>query len=311
MIFPEGYFVLSADAGYPYYEQMAVFKTGDQITLSFATDDQKLPTARYATGGGDIMIQNGSITSSGNWDSSISGKLTARTAVGIKADGTVVLYCVDGLQKGYSTGLTMQELAQMLLNMGCVTAINLDGGGSTAMGKLDVSTGNFSVVGSPSDGHERTCSTYILLVAKKAADGVAAHLHFKENDIFVLAGSTVQLNGVTATDAAYKPVGVPSGITYFLSGDIGTVSSDLSFSASAADGSGTITACAANGSRGVCAVSVIKSPTGITVSADGQNDISYLKIKSGSAVTLTAQAKYLGKTVKTETVRSAFLPAGK
>lgn len=55
-----------------------------------------------------------------------------RTALGIKSDGTVILFTVDGRMK-MSKGMTLNELAQTLLWLGCANAINLDGGGSTTL----------------------------------------------------------------------------------------------------------------------------------------------------------------------------------
>ena len=55
-----------------------------------------------------------------------------RTAVGRRADGTVVLVVADGRNE-LAAGLTMAELQQVMAALGCRDAINLDGGGSTAM----------------------------------------------------------------------------------------------------------------------------------------------------------------------------------
>jgi putative cell wall-binding protein/exopolysaccharide biosynthesis protein len=56
-----------------------------------------------------------------------------RTAVCAKADGTLLLVVVDGRQPGYSIGWTPRELADYLVSIGCLDALNLDGGGSTAL----------------------------------------------------------------------------------------------------------------------------------------------------------------------------------
>ena len=53
-----------------------------------------------------------------------------RTAIGQKADGTFVFFAVDGRQKG-ADGMTLRELAFVIQWLGCVQALNLDGGGST------------------------------------------------------------------------------------------------------------------------------------------------------------------------------------
>lgn len=56
-----------------------------------------------------------------------------RTAVAKLKDGKFLLITVDGRQPGVSVGMTLRELADYLLSIGAVDAINLDGGGSTAM----------------------------------------------------------------------------------------------------------------------------------------------------------------------------------
>jgi Phosphodiester glycosidase/FlgD Ig-like domain len=56
-----------------------------------------------------------------------------RTGVGQLEDGRVILVTVDGRQPGYSVGMTNFELAQTMVRLGAVTAMALDGGGSTTM----------------------------------------------------------------------------------------------------------------------------------------------------------------------------------
>lgn len=58
----------------------------------------------------------------------------ARTALGIRPDGTVILVAVAGKpQDSSSPGLTLKELAGVMRQLGCVQALNLDGGNSTTM----------------------------------------------------------------------------------------------------------------------------------------------------------------------------------
>lgn len=76
-----------------------------------------------------------------------------RSAVGISADGAMLLLmAVDGRQTGYSVGASLYELAVILRNLGAHDAVNLDGGGSTAMVLKDEATGVFSLLNKPSDG---------------------------------------------------------------------------------------------------------------------------------------------------------------
>ena len=57
-----------------------------------------------------------------------------RTAIGVTQDGSVLLVVVDGrADLPHSIGATLAELAQLMLNLGCVSAMNMDGGGSSVM----------------------------------------------------------------------------------------------------------------------------------------------------------------------------------
>lgn len=56
-----------------------------------------------------------------------------RTAIGMVEAGHFVFVVVDGRQTGYSRGVTLSELAHIFQSLGCTSAYNLDGGGSSAM----------------------------------------------------------------------------------------------------------------------------------------------------------------------------------
>ncbi len=55
-----------------------------------------------------------------------------RTAAGITKEGSLILMAVDGRQPG-SRGVTLEELASLMHDLGVVEALNLDGGGSTTL----------------------------------------------------------------------------------------------------------------------------------------------------------------------------------
>ena len=55
-----------------------------------------------------------------------------RTAIGVLKDGTIIFVVSDG-RSNDSEGLTLLELAEFMKSIGCVTAYNLDGGGSSTM----------------------------------------------------------------------------------------------------------------------------------------------------------------------------------
>jgi exopolysaccharide biosynthesis protein len=80
-----------------------------------------------------------------------------RTAAGVRADGKLLFVTVDGRRPEESVGMSLPELTDLLLELGCVSAINLDGGGSTTM----VIDGK--VVNRPSGGSARRNADAILL----------------------------------------------------------------------------------------------------------------------------------------------------
>lgn len=60
------------------------------------------------------------------------GSKNPRTAIGYTQDGNLILAVIDG-REGASVGMTLRELANFMKSVGCVNAMNLDGGGSTVM----------------------------------------------------------------------------------------------------------------------------------------------------------------------------------
>jgi Phosphodiester glycosidase len=56
-----------------------------------------------------------------------------RTLAGVRSDGTLLLVTVDGRRPGWSAGVTLNEAARVMRSLGARDALNLDGGGSTAM----------------------------------------------------------------------------------------------------------------------------------------------------------------------------------
>ncbi|MGB9826825.1 MAG: stalk domain-containing protein, partial [Desulfofundulus sp.] len=82
----------------------------------------------------------------------------ARTAIGVDKRGRVLLVVVEGRQKGWSAGVTLEELAYLMAELGAVRAAALDGGGSSGMwvkGRL---------VSRPSEGRERGLADAILVL---------------------------------------------------------------------------------------------------------------------------------------------------
>ena len=67
---------------------------------------------------------------------------------------------VDG-RTSKSLGLTARQSAELMLSLGCITATNLDGGGSSEM--IEVVNGVIKVLNKPSDGVERSIGSALLV----------------------------------------------------------------------------------------------------------------------------------------------------
>ena len=115
-------------------------------------------------GGGPQLIKAGQIAITDKQEKMAPGFATdrhPRTAIAKLESGKLLLATVDGRQPGISAGMTLEMLAELLLELGAVDAINLDGGGSTTM------VIHQKIVNRPSDQTgERPVSDAILVFPK-------------------------------------------------------------------------------------------------------------------------------------------------
>ena len=91
---------------------------------------------KTAIGGGPVLIQNNEIKISNNEERKFAGKAVnnpePRTAIGYTKDNKLVILVCEG-RSDSAAGLSLIQLAKILKDIGCVEALNLDGGGSTCM----------------------------------------------------------------------------------------------------------------------------------------------------------------------------------
>jgi len=115
-------------------------------------------------GGGPQLIKSGKIAITDKQEKMTPGFATdrhPRTAIAKLESGQVLLVTVDGRQPGVSAGMTLEMLAEVLLEFGAIDAMNLDGGGSTTM------VIHNRIVNRPSDQTgERPVSDAILVFPK-------------------------------------------------------------------------------------------------------------------------------------------------
>jgi exopolysaccharide biosynthesis protein len=136
-----------------------------QLLLSLSPVETELADLWKQTtsviGGGPQLIKNGRVEITNTAEKILPSFVSdghPRTAIAKLKSGQILLVTVDGRQPGESIGMSLTMLADLLMEIGAVEAINLDGGGSTTMVIRN------KLVNKPSDtGGERPVSDAILL----------------------------------------------------------------------------------------------------------------------------------------------------
>ncbi len=213
----------------------------------------------HAIGGESVFILNGEcVTPYSNYCSTVY----PHSAVGITADGKVVLAEVDGNQAPYSAGTGGQGLADIMLEAGCVAALSLDGGGSATYAAKEEGQNTVSVVNSPSDGSERYISAGLMIASTAAPSDVFDHVSMIANDEYLTVGSTTTVK-VTGVSPAGTTAEIPEDIEYFA--ENGTYANGV-FTATAA-GMATITAKVGNKVVGTEEINVV-IPEALSLQSD-------------------------------------------
>ncbi|MBN1874963.1 MAG: phosphodiester glycosidase family protein [Anaerolineae bacterium] len=89
-------------------------------------------STQQALSGNWVFVDQGRVAISSQY--SYHNDLHPRTVVAVDEAGkTLWLIVVDGRQPGYSEGVNMEEMANIVLSLGAYTALNLDGGGSSTL----------------------------------------------------------------------------------------------------------------------------------------------------------------------------------
>ena len=164
---------------------------------------------------GHPVIVSGGQTTAAATKGSFCQTRHPRTMVGVNQAGTTLyVVVVDGRQPTLSVGMRCDEEAALMKNLGAWHAINLDGGGSTAM-----YVAGLGVVNSPSDGSERTVGNHLALYAPKSGTvgSFAGKVYEVGKPTKLLAGATVAVTGgpTDTTDAkgAYELTVAPGNWT--------------------------------------------------------------------------------------------------
>lgn len=147
-------------------------------------------------GGGPILVKGDSVHVSYNeeifWGSGVGlSNRDPRTAVGYTADGRAILLVTDGRQVA-SQGFSLPEMAQVMIDLGCTEAINLDGGGSSQMAVTS------QLINRPGGGtYQRPVTSFLAVVP---ADSIPEVPVLGSEEILDTADETVEVSeGWTAS----------------------------------------------------------------------------------------------------------------
>jgi len=113
------------------------FYDGSFVGPKFKKIEFKKWKMKTAVGGGPVLLQNGEIKITNNEELKFAGKAIddkhPRTSMGYTGDGKLIIMVIEGRHPGIAEGATLTQEAQLLKDIGCIEALNLDGGGSSCM----------------------------------------------------------------------------------------------------------------------------------------------------------------------------------
>jgi exopolysaccharide biosynthesis protein len=121
-----------------------------------------------AVGGGPVLLQKGEMRITNNEELKFAGKAIndkhPRTAMGYTKDDKLIILVVQGRFPGIAEGATLGQEAQILKDLGCWEALNLDGGGSSCM----LVNGKETIKPSDKEGQRAVPAVFMILTRSKA-----------------------------------------------------------------------------------------------------------------------------------------------
>lgn len=273
--------VLSTPAGSASASQLYSMIVGSNVEIEVSSNgNSAYDNATEALGVYYTILENGQLATGGT-------NLNPRTAVGIKADGSVVLYVLDG-RSANAKGLGLTDLAKHMKALGCVHVANLDGGGSSTfyarLSGLENAAGRKNL---PSGGGERKVSNGLLLAYKKGGfDSEISNLAIYPAQTLLLAGSKMKFD-TAGLNSKFEIVRKGVSPTYSIDKGEGTVDANGMFTAGINEGNIKISASLGN-AKGETNVTVVKrgltiapSIAGLKINPKETKDIN-MKVMQGN-----------------------------
>nr|WP_319488755.1 phosphodiester glycosidase family protein [uncultured Caproiciproducens sp.] len=187
---------------------------------------------QQALGIHSILVDNSAVV-----NTDLTSTLAPRNAVGVRSDHSVFFLLVDGRKDPYSHGLTLEQTAQLMKDLGAVWAGNLDGGGSSTLLTRTPGDTALTVKNHPSDGWERAVDNSWLFIANPKKDGIFASAALTPYDKTYSPKSIVQIS-TKGLDFSGAPASLPaSGLSWELSdASFGTMDQNGLFSSNGKEG---------------------------------------------------------------------------
>ncbi|MDD2218238.1 MAG: S-layer homology domain-containing protein [Eubacteriales bacterium] len=283
--------VLSTVAGSASYNTLSSLVIGSEVEISVNdTASGALSDAKECIGIYYSIVENGKNVTAGT-------NLNPRTALGIKSDGSVMLFEVDGRKASVSKGVNLYDLGNTMISLGCQYAVNLDGGGSSVIyarepGKDSTAT----LKSSPSQSSERKVANAILFVYKGSGLNAVENLNLYPNLTLLMPGASAQISAFASNDK-YEKVSLNKSVSYSVDSKYGAINSDGLFTASEnAEGRARITGNAA-GAQGYTDVEITKdinimpSTTKIITDPGKQSDINITATVGTAGVSIPVKSK--------------------
>ncbi|MGI5936995.1 MAG: phosphodiester glycosidase family protein [Oscillospiraceae bacterium] len=281
---PEGKMVISLADTADEWRQYGIenLQVGDTATLTVSCDPAW----------NDVVWAVGSLyklVTGGKAEAGLEAGATPRTAVGIKADGTLVLYTIDGRKSGHSVGATMTQVANRLIELGCVEAAIMDGGGSTSLNAMYIGDSSLSQINSPSEGYQRAVTNYIMLVTREKPTGVATQLAIYPYSVRMLSGAKASFTAKAADEFGFA-VPLTREVSYSVTEGLGVIGPDGVLKASGS-GIGVVSVTAEGLSGADAALTVVSTPDEIRIKNEATGKtVTSLEIQVDQSVEFSAEA---------------------
>lgn len=261
---------------------------GDKIAIQTSFAPTEWNDVREAVSGRYHLVKNGTLQTI-----NVAG-VAPRTAVGVKKDGSIFTAVIDG-RTSNSKGLTLQNTAKLMKDLGANYAMTFDGGGSSTVVTRELGDSKVTVQNAPSDGYERSVSNSLLFISKYQTGALAA-IAPKSNTLEVFQGAT------------YTDLSVPvKGIDQYMNPVEVSGNGKVTSSALTTNGNKQVVSAAPGTYAGVVAyegkttniqLKVVNTLDSIVPSE------TYLQVQKGQVVQLSVKGMKNGQTVLTDA--SAF-----